>query len=81
MKSMEMFSGGPVMPQIESARDGQVGGKSRILEVRDAGGTQARVGQLVVEPGRGPIAEVGADGLMNGMDDLQQAKDEADERQ
>ena len=42
----------------------------------DAGG-----GELVVEPGRRPAAEIGADRLMNRRQHLQHYEDDADERQ
>ncbi len=77
MKSMEIGSGGPVIPQIEIARDGEVAGERRILEVPHARRAHAGFGQPVVEPCGGAVAEIGADRLMNRAEHLQQHEDRA----
>ena len=46
--------------EVEVARHGQVAGELRVLQVPDAGRLHAGDRQLVVEPGRGGAAEVGA---------------------
>ena len=81
MKSIAMESGGPVMPEIEVARDRQIVSQRRVLEMTHAGRANARFGQLVVEPRRGAIAEVRADGGVNRDQHLQQDERRARERQ
>ena len=46
---------------VELAGDGQVGGELRIFEVTDAGRPHARLGEPIVEPRGGAIAEIRAD--------------------
>ena len=65
MKSIEIDSGGPVMPEVEVAGDGEVAGELGVFEVAHAGRADAGLGQSVVEPGRGAVAEVGADRLVD----------------
>ncbi len=67
--------------EIEIARDGEVVGQLRILEVAHAGRAHARVGQPVVEPGGRAIAEVGAHRLVDGIEHLEQDEDDADQRE
>ena len=59
-------------PEIEVARHGEVARERRILEVAHARRAHARLGQPVVQPGGGAVAEVGADRLMNRRQDLEQ---------
>ena len=65
MKSIEIDSGGPVMPRSKSRATVRSLGERRILEVAHARRAHARLGQPVVEPRRGAVAEVGADRLMD----------------
>ena len=61
MKSIEIDSGGPVMPRSNSratVRSLPSSGSSRWPM---PGGLDARVGEHVVEPGGGAVAEVVAD--------------------
>ena len=81
MKSIEIDSGGPVMPGIEVTGDGQVAGQRGIFEMTDAGRTNARFGEAIVEPCGRPIAEVGADDLMDRRQDLEEHEGDADERE
>jgi hypothetical protein len=57
---------------IEVARNDEIRGQRRIFEVGNPGRAHARDGELVVQPRRRPIAEVGADRLVEGREDLQQ---------
>ena len=45
------------------------------------GGRTLAFGEAVVEPGRGAVAQVQADGLVDGIDDLQKHEERADGRQ
>ena len=65
MKSIEIDSGGPGHAEVEVARDGEVAGELRVLEVPHARRAHAGLGEPVVEPGRGAVAEVGADRLVD----------------
>ena len=65
------------MPEIKIAGHGEVGGQRRIFQVPDAGRAHAGFGQPVVEPGRGAVAEVGAERLVNRAEHLQQDEDRA----
>ena len=78
MKSIEMNSGGPVIPRSKSRATVRSAGQSRILEVPHARRADARLGQPVVEPGGGAIAEVGAERLVDRRQHLQQDEDDAD---
>ena len=81
MKSIEIDSGGPVMPRSKSratVRSLVSVGSSRWPM---PGGRDARLGEPVVEPGGGAIAEVGADGLVDRRQDLQQDEHDADDGQ
>ena len=80
MKSIEIDSGGPVMPRSKSRATVRSLVSVGILEVAHARRTHARLGQPVVEPRRGAIAEVGADRLMDRREDLEQDEHDADER-
>ncbi len=44
-------------------------------------GTNARLGQTVIEPGRGSVAKVSAQGLMDWAEDLEEDEHAADEGQ
>ena len=81
MKSIEYDSGGPVMPEIEVARDGQIADERRILEVAHPLRADARVGQPVVEIRGRAIAEVVTDSSLYRRQDLQQDEDDADDRE
>ena len=81
MKSIEIDSGGPVMPGVEVTRDGQVAGQRGVFEMTDAGRTDAGFGEAIVEPRRRPVAEVGADDLMDRRQDLEEHEGDADERE
>ena len=74
MKSIEMNIGGPLMPRSKSRAIVRSLGELRVLEVAHARRPDAGGGELVVEPGRGPAAEIGADGLVNRRQHLQQAR-------
>ncbi len=63
--------------QVEIARHGEVTGQRRIFQMRDARRANAGLSKPVVEPGRGAVAQVSADRLMNGAEHLQQHKDRA----
>ena len=68
-------------PEVEVARDGEVAGERRILEVPHARRAHAGLGEPVVEPGGGAVAEVGADRLMNRAEHLEQHEDRAGKRE
>ncbi len=67
----------PGHPQIEVAGHGQVAGQRRIFQMPNARRAHAGLGEPVVEPGGGAIAQVGAECLMNGAEHLQEHKDRA----
>ena len=67
--------------EVEVAGGGQVSGESWVFEVADASGPDARLGQLIVEPGRGALAEAGADRLVERREHLEQHEDDGGERQ
>ena len=67
--------------EVEIARNGQVGGERRILEVRHPRRAHTGFGQPVVEPCGSSIAEIRADSLVNGSEHLEQAKHAADKGQ
>ena len=62
-------------PEVEVARDGEVAGERRILEVPHARRAHAGLGEPVVEPRGSAVAEVGADRLMNRAEHLKQHED------
>ena len=64
MKSIEIDSGGPLMPRSKSRAIGEVGSEARIFEVTHAGRTHARARELVVKPRRSAAAEIRADRLV-----------------
>ena len=66
---------------IEVARGDEIARERRVFEMTDAGRLDARVGQTIVEPGRGAVAEVGAERAVNRGEDLQQDEGGTDERQ
>ena len=68
-------------PEVEVARDGEVAGERRILEVPHARRAHAGLGEPVVEPGGRAVAEVGADRLMNRAEHLKQHEDRAGKRE
>ena len=59
----------------------QVSGQLRILQVPDARNCHAGAGQLVVEPGRGPVAEVRAQRGVERAEHLQQDEQDAHDGQ
>ena len=81
MKSMEIESGGPVIPRSKSRATVRSLVSVGIFEVPHARRTHAGLGEPVVEPGGGAIAEVGADRLMNRAEHLQQDEDRAGKRE
>lgn len=66
------------LPLVELARDFQVLGQRRVLEVTDPGWLDAGAGEFVVEPGGDQTAEVCTDGLVDRHQDLQQHERDAD---
>ena len=78
MKPIEMRQRRPADAQVEIPRHGEVGRKAWIFEVPHARRTHACGGQLVVEPGRGPAAEIGPNRLMQRRQDLEQNEHGAD---
>ncbi len=64
--------------EVEVARHGQVARELGVLEVPDAGRLDAGHRQLVVEPGGGGAAEVGARGAVQRRQHLQQDEHRAD---
>ena len=66
--------------KVKIARDRQIVGELRVLEVTHARRAHARVGQPVVEPGGGAIAEVRADRLVDRSQHLEQHENDAAER-
>ena len=79
MKSIEMDSGGPVMPRSKSRATVRSLVSAGILEMAHARRPHAGLGQPVVQPRRGAIAEVGAERLVDRRQDLQQDEDDAGE--
>ena len=67
--------------EVEVARDGEVAGERRILEVPHARRAHAGLGEPVVEPCGSAVAEVGADRLMNRAEHLKQHEDRAGKRE
>ena len=67
----------PGHAQVEVAGHGEVAGQGWIFQMPDARRAHAGLGEPVVEPGGGAVAEVGADRLVNGAQHLQQHKDRA----
>ena len=67
----------PSHAQVKVAGHGEVGGQGGIFEVADAGRAHTGFGQPIVEPGRGAVAQVGTERLVNGAEHLQQDKDAA----
>jgi hypothetical protein len=67
--------------EVEVARDDQVARQRRIFQVSHAGRAHARIGETIVQPRRGPIAEVGADCLMERRHDLKQDEHHAHQAQ
>ena len=68
-------------PQVELAGDLQIVRELGMLEVAHPRWRDARVGELVVEPGRGPVAEVGAERGVDGVEHLHEDEHHADRRQ
>jgi len=66
--------------EVEVARDGEVAGELRILEVPMPAGARS-LGELVVEPCGSAVAEVGAERLMNRTEHLKQHEDRAGKRE
>ena len=67
--------------EIEVARQRQVAGERRVFEMSHAGRPHARLRQPIVQPRGRPIAEVGAERLVDRRQRLQQHEHHADERQ
>ena len=65
--------------EVEITRDGQIAGERRVLEMSHARRPDARLGQPVVEPRGGAVAEIGAHGLVNRREHLEQDEHRADE--
>jgi len=63
---------GPGHAQVEVAGDGEVAGEGRILEMAHAGRAHASLGEPVVEPGGGAVAEVRAHRLVDRAEHLEQ---------
>src|SRR5206468_8021589 len=68
-------------PEVEVARDGEVAGERRILEVPHARRAHAGLGEPIVKPCGSAVAEVGAYHLMNGAEHLKQHEDRAGKRE
>lgn len=66
---------------VELARHGKVAGERWVLEVAHAWRTNAGLGQAVVKPCGGAVAEVSAERLMNRAEHLKQDEDRAGERE
>ena len=64
--------------QVEVAGDLEVVRELGVLEMAHALRFHARVGELVVEPCRGAVAEVGAECRVDRVEDLEQYEDEPD---
>jgi hypothetical protein len=63
--------------EVEVARDGEVPGEARVLEVADPRRPHASGGETVVEPGRETAAEVCAQRLLDRAEHLEQHEDGA----
>ena len=81
MKSMLMSIGGPVMPRSKSRATVRSPVEPRVLEVAHARRADAGGGEPIVEPGREAAAEVGAQGLVQRAQDLQQHEDGTGDRE
>ena len=81
MKSIEMNIGGPVMPRSKSRAIVRSLGELRVLEMAHPRGPHAGDGEPVVEPGRGPGAEEGADGLVDRRQHLERHEHDPHQRQ
>jgi hypothetical protein len=64
---------------VEVARHGQVGGELLVFEVTDAGRIDAGGREPVVQPGRGAVAEIGADRRVYRAEHLQREEHHAGE--
>ena len=71
----------PGHPQVEIAGHGEVTGQGRILQVPDAWRAHAGLGEPVVEPCGGAVAEVSAHCLVDRAEHLEQHKNRARKRQ
>ncbi len=67
--------------KVEVARDREVAGECRVLQVAHARRSHAGLGEPVVQPGGRAVAEVGADGLMDRAEHLKKHEDHARNRQ
>ena len=81
MKSIEIDSGGPVMPRSKSRATVRSPVSAGVLEMPHAGWAHARRGEPIVEPRARAVAQVRARGLVNGREDLQEDEHRADERE
>ena len=66
---------------VELAGDCKIGVQLRILEVRDSRWMDARFTQPVIEPRRGAVAEIHADGGVNRRKDLQRDENDSHRRE
>ena len=73
--------GRPGHSRVELPSHGQVGGELRVLEVPHPRRPHARFGQPVIEPGRHPAPEVGADRLVDRVEHLQEDEHHPDDRE
>ena len=71
----------PGHAEVEVARDGEVAGEARVLEVAHAGRAHAGAREAVVEPGRGPVAEIVAEGCVDRREHLQEDENDAGEHE
>ena len=67
--------------EVEITRHREVGGELRVFEMSHPRRTDAGVCQVIVQPRRGPVAEVGAHGLMDWRQHLEQDEESADQCQ
>ena len=81
IKSIEIDERRPGHPQVKIAGHGEVTGQSRILQVPDAWRAHAGLGEPVVEPCGGAVAEVSAHCLVDRAEHLEQHKNRARKRQ
>ena len=65
--------------EVEVARDREIEVSFGILKVTHPRRADARLGQSIVEPRRGAVAEVGSQGLVNRRQDLQQDEHDTDQ--
>ncbi len=81
MKSIEIDERRPGHPQVKIAGHGEVTGQRRIFQMPDSWRAHAGLGQAVIEPCGGAVAEVGAHRLVNWVQHLEQHKNRAGKSQ